>query len=231
MLPKKTSELVQERLGYRFRDPALLEMALTHRSWANERELGVHYERAEFLGDAVIGLAVAHWLYERDPSATEGDLSKLKSQIVSEPVLASWAESLALGEALLLGVGEARSGGANKPSLLADVVEAVLGAVYLDGGLEAVDGIMDPWLASDPVSGLGDRHRADAKTELQELAQAGGLQLPTYRHVSEEGPDHQKRFFVQCWLGDRCLGEGSGATKKQAEQRAAGEALTALRVN
>ena len=92
-------------------------------------------------------------------------------------------------------------------------------------------GLLEPWLASDPVSELGERHRADAKTELQELTQAHGLELPSYRHVSEEGPDHRKRFFVECWLGDRRLGEGSGATKKRAEQRAAGMALTALQVN
>ena len=222
---------LQRRLGYSFSDPALLEMALTHRSWANEQERGEHYERVEFLGDAVLGLAVAHGLYERYPASTEGELSKLKSIIVSEPLLARWAEELSVGDAMLLGVGEARSGGNSKPSLLADAMEAVLGAVFLDGGLQAVREIVDLWLDTDPASDLGDIPRADAKTALQELAQARGFELPAYRHVLEEGPDHRKLFYVECWLGDERLGRGSGATKKRAEQRAAGAALAAMQVN
>ena len=205
-------------------------MALTHRSWANEQGLEAHYERVEFLGDAVLGLLVSHWLYERYPEASEGELSKLKSIIVSEPTLARWAEDLSVGDAMLLGIGEARSGGSRKPSLLADAVEAVLGAVYLDGGLDAVARIVDPWLDSDPASDLGDLPGADSKTALQELAQARGLELPIYRHISEEGPDHRKRFYVECWLGDERVGEGSGPTKKLAEQTAASLALSAMRV-
>ena len=231
MSPENVREGLQIRLAYEFRDPSLLEMALTHRSWANEQVLEVHYERAEFLGDAVLGLLVAHWLYQRYPASSEGELSKLKSTIVSEPALARWAEELSVGDAMLLGVGEARSGGSRKPSLLADGLEAVLGAVFLDSGLQAVGKIVDAWLDTDPAANLGDIPRADAKTALQELAQARGLELPVYRHVLEEGPDHRKQFYVECWLGDERVGEGSGATKKRAEQRAAGVALTVLQVN
>ena len=228
MSAEGSRERLQMRLAYQFRDVALLEMALTHRSWANEQGLETQYERAEFLGDAVLGLLVAHWLYERYPEASEGELSKLKSIIVSEPALARWARDLSVGDAMRLGVGEARSGGKKKSSLLADAMEAVLGAVFLDGGLEAVAHIVEPWLDSDPASDLGDLPGGDAKTALQELAQARGLELPLYKHVSEEGPDHRKRFFVECWLGDERLGEGSGPTKKLAEQTAARVALTAI---
>ena len=230
MSPESSREGLQIRLAYEFCEPSLLEMALTHRSWANEQGLETHYERVEFLGDAVLGLLVAHWLYRRYPEASEGELSKLKSIIVSEPVLARWARDLSVGDAMLLGVGEARSGGRRKPSLLADAMEAVLGSVFLDGGLAGVASIVDPWLDSDPASDIEDLFGGDAKTALQELAQARGLELPVYRHVSEEGPDHRKRFYVECWLGDERVGEGSGPTKKLAEQTAAGAALTALEV-
>jgi len=222
---------VQERLGYTFVDPSLLAMALTHRSWANEQGLAGHYERTEFLGDAVLGMLVAHWLYAEHPGMAEGELSKLKSQIVSEPVLARWAHDLGLGKALRLGVGEDRSGGRRKPSLLADAVEAVLGGVYLDGGLEAARQVVHNWLASGPVEQFEELLSADSKTTLQELAQSQGMELPLYRHVSEKGPDHEKRFFVECWLGGERLSSGSGASKKQAEQSAARAALAALRVN
>ncbi len=219
---------IARRLGYSFRDPSLLELALTHRSWANEQDSDEHYERTEFLGDAVLGLVVAEQLYRLYPQASEGELSKLKSQLVSEPMLARWAEDLALGEALLLGVGERRSGGHRKPSLLADVMEAVLGAVFLDGGFAAAAGVTSPWLSDVIGSGMNGLPQADAKTALQERLQAAGQGLPVYHHVREEGPDHRKQFFVECWLGDRCLGKGSGATKKRAEQRAAFMALEQL---
>ena len=222
---------LEDRLGYTFVDPTLLAMALTHRSWANEQGLGEHYERAEFLGDAVLDLLVAHWLYSEYPEMAEGELSKLKSQLVSEPVLARWARALGLGTALRLGIGEDRSGGRDKPSLLADVVEAVLGGIYLDGGLEAARQVIEGWLSSGPAAGFAELLSVDAKTTLQELAQSQGLDLPVYRHVSEKGPDHEKRFFVECWLGGQLISDGSGASKKQAEQSAARAALATLQVN
>ena len=221
-------EDLQSRLSYRFMDLKQLEMALTHRSWVHEKNLGEHYERAEFLGDAVLGLIASEWLYRTHTDLAEGELSRLKSHVVSEPVLAEWASGFDLGAALRLGVGEDRSGGRTKKSLLADAMESVLGAVYLDGGLESVRSILEPLL----VQTLGADHNGSlasaAKSELQELIQSQGIALPEYRHVAEEGPDHRKRFHVECWVEDRRVSVGSGATKKEAEQAAAHAALGAL---
>lgn len=228
MLRTLSLEDLQSRLGYRFGDPALLEMSLTHRSWANEQGVESNYERIEFLGDAVLGLLVAHWLYERYPDLAEGDLSKLKSYAVSETVLADWAESLELGSAMRLGVGEDRSGGRAKRSLLADAMESVLGAVYLDGGVTAAATVTHAWLESALTEEPDELSVTDAKTALQELAQSRGGEVPTYRLTAEEGPDHRKRFHVECWVGGRCLGAGTGPSKKQAEQRAARKALLEL---
>jgi ribonuclease-3 len=222
------SEL-ERRLHYSFAKRDLLNVALTHRSWANEQGREDHYERVEFLGDAVLGLLVSHWLYERFPEMAEGNLSKLKSHIVSEPFLAQWARDLELGGSLQLGIGEERSGGRDKPSLLADTVEAVLGAIYLDGGLEAAREVAERWLAAIPLETLDDLPMTDAKTILQEKAQSQGLDLPRYRHVSEEGPDHEKIFIVECWFGGDRVSIRSGASKKQAEQNAARAALVALK--
>lgn len=219
---------LQRRLGYTFADPELLAVALTHRSWANEQGMGEQYERVEFLGDAVLDLLVAHWLYVQHPAMAEGELSKLKSHLVSEPVLALWAREMDLGGALRVGIGEDRSGGRNKPSLLADAVEAVLGAIYLDGGLRAAGEVTRHWLDSSPALVMDDVLVTDAKTTLQELAQSRGQDLPVYQHVSEEGPDHQKHFHVECWVGGERVSVGSGATKKQAEQSAARSALASL---
>ncbi|MGB5552526.1 MAG: ribonuclease III [Thermoanaerobaculia bacterium] len=219
---------LEERLRYRFRQPRLLEAALTHTSWANEQGVEDDYERLEFLGDAILGAVAASWLYDRRPDLDEGELSKLKSYVVSESVLAEHAEHLGLGQYLRLGVGESRSGGREKRSLLADAMEAILGAVYQDGGLEAARGVALQLLES----ALGERveisELRDPKTALQEAAQTRGGSLPEYRHVAEEGPDHKKRFHVECWVDGLFLGEGDGSTKKQAEQRAARVALAAL---
>lgn len=215
------------RLGYRFREPALLGTAVTHRSWANERASDATYERLEFLGDAVLGLLAAQWLYDRHAEAPEGELSRRKSYLVSERVLAAEGRRLGLGEALQLGVGEERSGGRRKPSLLADAVEAVIGAVFVDGGLEAARRLVEPLLERAAATGPPLELR-DAKSRLQELTQALDRAVPTYRHVAEEGPDHEKVFTVECWIGDRLAAVGQGGTKKLAEQRAAAAALAAL---
>lgn len=216
-----------ERLGHSFRDPALLERALTHRSWANERSSRETYERLEFLGDAVLGLITAEWLFARFGEAPEGELSRRKSYLVSEKVLAAEGRRLELGDALLLGVGEERSGGRDKPSLLADALEAVLGAVYLDGGPEAarkpIFRLLERASSSGPPFGL-----RDAKSRLQERTQALDRELPSYRLAGEEGPDHEKLFTVECRVGDRLVAVGQGGSKKLAEQRAAAAALAAL---
>ncbi|HEX2164469.1 MAG TPA: ribonuclease III [Thermoanaerobaculia bacterium] len=218
---------LERRLGYRFRRPELLDQALTHRSWAHEQEDPErHYERLEFLGDAVLGLITAEELFREHPDLPEGELSKRKSFLVSREVLARRGEELGLGELLRLGVGEERSGGREKASLLADAVEAVLGAVYLDGGIAAarqvVSGLFAAGLARPAAPEL------DAKTRLQETVQGRGWPLPVYRLVDTAGPDHDKRFTVEVRLQGEPAGVGRGRSKKIAEQEAAAVALAAL---
>lgn len=221
---------LEKKLRHRFRRPDLLELALTHRSWANEQGIPEHYERLEFLGDAVLGLVAAEWLYERHPELPEGELSKLKSQLVSRNTLAAFAEELELGPALRMGVGEERSGGRTKASLLADSVEAVFAALYLDGGLDAASKAVVAMLegAIGERSQLLDR---DAKTQLQEIAQALAWPLPEYRILETSGPDHNKVFTVECWLAGEPSGQGEGPSKKLAEQRSAADALARLAAN
>ncbi len=218
---------LERALGCRFRDRELLERALTHRSYANEQGLDRHNERLEFLGDAVLGLVAGEWLFRAHPELPEGDLSKLKAYLVSTPALADFSNELGIGRALRIGVGEERSGGRGKRSLLADATEALFGAIYLDGGLGAVRAVIEPLLEGL----LGERSRvldADPKTRLQEEVQSRGWELPAYCLVAEAGPDHDKLFTVECRLRERPAGRGEGRTKKVAEQRAAAEALEAL---
>ncbi len=216
---------IEDALDYRFKDPSLLRIALTHRSYSNERGEKDNYERLEFLGDAVLGLAASRWLYDRYPEQPEGLLAGRKSYLVSAPVLARYGEAIGLGPELRLGVGEARSGGSAKASILADAVEALFGAVYLDAGLEAACEIIER-LLEDAIS-LRSRH-ADAKTRLQELVQARGLVLPEYRVVIEAGPDHRKRFTVECSVAGEVAGRAEGRSKKAAEQLAAARVLERL---
>ena len=215
-----------DRLGHRFDDPALLELALTHRSWCAEHSESFSNERLEFLGDAVLSLVVARRLYERFPDWPEGDLAKARASLVNAATLAEVGRSVGLGERLRLGRGEEGSGGRGKPSILADAVEAVIGAVYLDGGIGA---------ACDAVGRLfGDRldavasspGHADFKTRLQELAARLGLAPPSYA-VTSSGPAHHRRFRAEVRAGDEA-GAGAGSTKKDAEQRAAAVAYAAL---
>ena len=227
MLGRRATTALEKRLGYRFRHPELLEQALTHRSYAYERGSTAHYERLEFLGDAVLGLVAAAWLYARHPDLPEGQLSRLKGHAVSAPVLGAHAEKLGVGGALRLGVGEERSGGRTKRSLLADSLEALFGAVYLDGGLKAVRPLVESAL-EEALADRGGVSRADAKTALQELVQGRGWELPEYRLVAATGPDHRKTFSVDVSLRGEVIGQGEGETKKLAEQRAAAAAIERL---
>jgi ribonuclease-3 len=217
-----------ELLGHRFGDVSLLAQALTHRS-ANEGsdEEETSYERLEFLGDAVLGVLAAEWLFGHLAS-DEGELSKIKSYVVSEPVLARCAAELGLGALLRLGVGEERSGGRAKPSLLADALEAVIGALYVDGGLEVARRFTAPLLRAGVESFRAGAQWRDPKTALQERLQADGGEPPVYRLVATSGPDHQKRFAVECWAEGTLLGAGEGSSKKRAEQAAAAAALARI---
>ena len=221
---------LEDRLDYVFTDEALPVRALTHSSWSNEQGLDDNYERLEFLGDAVLGLVTSQWLFLRHPGRSEGRLAKLKSYLVSAPVLADYARAIELGPMMRLGVGEERSGGRDKKSILADVVEALFGAVYLDGGFDAAR----PLIERVMERGLEARARiapADSKTHLQELLQGDGRGLPTYRLVETSGPDHRKMFSVECVLGSEVLGSAEGRSKKSAEQQAAAQALSRLLPN
>jgi ribonuclease-3 len=225
MFGRRPATPLEERLGHRFADPALLELAVTHPSHAHEKGQGKHYERLEFLGDALLGAAAAEWLYRRYPEQPEGDLSQLKSWLVSKPVLARHARRLGIGELLRLGVGEERSGGRRKASLLADAFEAVLGALFLDGGFPAAQRAVQGLLLEAAAEHGGQPVQVDAKTRLQELAQARGWSLPEYRLVGEDGPDHEKTFRVECRLEQGSAATASGPSKKVAEQLAAGAVL------
>ena len=218
----------QKRLGYEFRDQKLLRLALTHRSYAHERNLSQQNERLEFLGDSVLGLITGEELYHRHPSLPEGQLSRRKSYLVSEPTLAQMAAGLQLSRVVLLGVGEDRSGGRDKSSILADSLEAVLGAVFLDGGLQASRIVLRP-LLNRQMEATRDWDHRDHKTRLQELLQSRDGIPPHYVLVGEDGPDHAKIFTVECRRSRQALGRGSGSNKKAAEQEAAAAALTALK--
>lgn len=220
-------EALETQMRHHFTNAALLETALTHRSYANEKGLDENYERLEFLGDAVLDLVTAEWLYDRNPDATEGYLTQRKSYLVSEPVLAHIASGLGLGGLIRLGVGEARSGGEAKPSLLADALESVLGALYLDAGLPPCRRFIEGILEDAEYSDRPGRYR-DAKSALQEKLQSIGQQLPRYVLSASEGPDHEKRFTVECRVSGTTLGVGDGRSKKVAEQAAAHAALSEL---
>ncbi len=218
---------LEARFGHTFRDRELLDAALTHRSWANEAGSASHYERIEFLGDAVLGLVAADWLFAQLSGRAEGELSLRKSMLVSEGALARYAEKLELGAGLRLGAGEDRSGGRLKASLLADVVEALFGAAYLDSGFEAARKVVRLYLESASETPL-EQQAVDPKTALQEQVQARGWPLPHYSVVEESGPDHDKLFTVEVRIRGELAGRGIGRTKKGAEQAAAAGALSGL---
>ena len=221
----------QDQLGYRFRDPGLLERALTHKSFSNETRdaRSPNNERLEFLGDAVLGFAIGEMIYRSFPNLQEGALSKIKAHLVSANMLAVKGRLLEIGRFLRMGAGEARSGGAEKLSLLADAFEAVVAAIYLDGGLTATEEFVRRMFAAE-VTGIdiGDLSFHDYKTTLQETAQGLGLPLPEYRVVEESGPDHEKAFVVELlWDGD-AFAYGRGPSKREAQRKAAKDALKKL---
>jgi ribonuclease-3 len=228
--PDTLLEELEGRLLYRFHNRQLLLNALYHRSYVHENpQLHVSdNERLEFLGDAALDLAVSHLLIQWFPGYKEGELSRLRAELVNERQLALVAEELHLGEALHLGRGEERSGGRHKPSLLADAYEALLAAVYLDGGLQALLEVVERHFARLLAEDEEAPYDKDAKTRLQELVQAREKVTPYYRMEAEEGPDHNKVFRVSVWVKERVLACGSGPTKKAAQQQAAERAVRLL---
>lgn len=222
---------LERRLGRRFTDRNLLEQALTHSSWAHENTDAPQRdnERLEFLGDALLGLFVAERLFRDDPAASEGDLTRRKQGVVSMPALATAARRLNLGAHLHLGRGEESSGGREKDSLLADAFEAVLGAIYLDGGIRAGRAFVRRSLSSFMVPATaGDSNGLDAKTELQERWQATARLTPRYRIVATTGPAHAREFTVEVLAGEQVLATGHGRNRKGAEQEAAALALLVM---
>jgi len=215
---------VLEKLAYAVRDAALFSSALTHRSVS-----GSNNERLEFLGDAVLNLLIAEQLYRDFPGASEGDLSRLRSRLVSGESLAQVAAALGLGEVLQLGSGELKTGGFRRKSILADALEALCGAIYLEGGLEAARGVVSALFSARIAALPAPESLKDAKTRLQEYVQAQGLALPTYAVERVEGAPHEHTFWVRCELGG--LGraaQGSGSTRRGAEQQAAARLLEEL---
>ena len=222
-------DAVCRTVSYRFRDEGLLRLALTHRSYAqNETGQGISNERLEFLGDAVLGLVVTEELYRRFPKKSEGELTKMKSLVVSRQVLAEQASKMGLGQHLLLGMGEERSGGRHRKSILSDAYEALVGAVYLDGGLDAVRRFICNHLLRDMHRFLNSESHRNYKSHLLEYVQGKGWTGPEYRVLKEAGPDHEKKFTVEVRVRGETLGRGEGASKKKAEQEAARRAMETL---
>ncbi|MBI5867404.1 MAG: ribonuclease III [candidate division Zixibacteria bacterium] len=215
-------------LGYRFQNPGLLQEALTHRSYANSVNMTPTYERLEFLGDSVLGLLVARYLFEQHPQFTEGDLTKAKAALVNLKTLGSVARRENLGRYILLSPEEERAGGRRRSSILSDVLEAVIGAVYLDGGIDAATALIDRVLIRNFDASDSKLLNANFKGDLLELLQGEGQGLPRYEVVNETGPDHEKVFTVAVYANGREVGRGMGPNKKDAEQKAAREALTVL---
>ena len=216
---------LERRLGVRFRRRRGLAQALVHRSYRVEGEPAESNERLEFLGDTVLGQIVAEHLYQNFPEWSEGQLTKLKAAVVSEVTLDEAARRIGLGEFLVMAKGEEHSGGRERASLLSDALEAVIGATYLDRGLRAARTLVVKLLGEAMWELEQDEQRGDFKTMLQELTQERHKQPPVYRVVGEEGPDHDKTFVVEARFGRRLLGQGTGKSKKEAEQMAAKEAL------
>ena len=221
-------EKLEEKLGYTFQNRALLENALTHSSYANEnRHTGAQSnERLEFLGDSVLGMVTADYLYRVHPDLPEGDLTRTRAALVCEGSLVEVAQQLNLGSYLKLGKGEAAGGGRERPSIVADAVEAVLAAVYLDGGIGSARKIIQRFILDREEEKSGSR---DYKTALQELVQRESGQVLAYRLVGSTGPDHAKRFQVEVELNGVPVGAGEGRSKKEAEQMAAKAAIGKLK--
>src|SRR5262245_2361185 len=219
-------------LGSSFGDPTLLQAALIHTSYVNERPgRGLQSnERLEFLGDAVLGVVVAHRLYQLRPESAEGELTVLRAWLVRQSTLARWARQVSLGPLLLLGRGEARGGGRDRPALLSRGFEAVIGSIYLDGGLDAARDVLLPFIDQEIEAGFSPQRVVDAKSRLQQVSQARFEQTPVYNLVDPSGPGHAPMFVVEVRAGPEIVARGSGHSKRAAQQAAAHAALQQLDV-
>lgn len=229
-MPRDCETSLQERIGYRFTDPLLLREAVTHKSFSNEcqSETLAHNERLEFLGDAVLDLAISHLVFRDFLRLPEGELTRIRAEVVNERRLAAVGRELDLGACLLLGRGEDRSGGRDKESLLADALEALLGAVFCDGGYQSACQVIEHLFRSVVAGAVARKAGLDHKTRLQEVLQARHGLPPAYVLTATEGPDHQRQYSVEVRFGGETIGRGRGRTKKAAEQEAAREALARL---
>ncbi len=211
---------LEEAIGYDFLQKSLLQTAMTHTSFANEHKRKTeHNERLEFLGDSVLSIVVAEYLYRQNPPLPEGDLTRKRAALVCEQALSGFAQKVELGEYLRLGKGEQGSGGRSRASILSDAFEALIAALYLDGGLEAARAFVLPFVECRRAT------QNDYKTRLQEVVQQNQEERVNYCVTDESGPDHEKHFQVEVHLNSNCIGKGSGHSKKLAEQQAAKEAL------
>ncbi|TFG76895.1 MAG: ribonuclease III [Thermodesulfobacteriales bacterium] len=217
--------MIEKKLDYKFKDLELLKTALTHSSYANETSVESN-ERLEFLGDAVLGFIVAHVLYKRYPDASEGKLSKMRSSIVSRMNFAHLARELKIDKQVLLGKGEENTGGRERESNISGTFEAVIGAIFIDGGYRRVSKIITT-LLKNCLNGDEEIFK-DYKTKLQEVAQREFKKVPKYKVVLEEGPPHDKNFHIEVRLGRKSFGKGVGRNKKQAEQEAAKQSLESM---
>lgn len=225
---KETLVELQGKIGYRFQNEELLRQALTHSSFANEQKINklCNYERLEFLGDAVLELVSSEFLFNENEDMPEGQLTRLRASMVCEPALAHCARDINLNSYILLGKGEETTGGRKRDSIISDVMEAVIGAIFLDGGIENAKRFIYRFVLSD----LEDKILfLDSKTLLQEEIQKKNTAQLRYELVGESGPDHDKQFSVEAYLDGRLIGSGTGRTKKAAEQQAAYEALKRLK--
>jgi ribonuclease-3 len=227
--PEKGSwQKLEQALGYSFANRALLAEAVTHASYSNEQPGDLpHNERLEFLGDAVLDLVISQYLMDSLPNCAEGELTRLRAEVVALPSLARLARSLDLGSFLLLGRGEERSGGRDKNSLLADALEALFGAVFTDAGFDSARSVILP-LFVPLLQQAAVAKGQDYKSRLQEILQSGQRELPVYRLVAVRGPDHERSYRVEAMIDGQLFGSGEGSTKKAAEQAAAKQALAAL---
>lgn len=227
---QETPQDFASRVGLRFNNLLLLERALTHSSYLNEHPEAIEdNERLEFLGDAVLDFLVGAWLYHHFPELREGDLTRLRAALVKTEQLAEFAQEIKLGQALQLGKGERSTGGRNRQALLCGAFEALIGALYLDGGLGVVEQFIEPFIQPTVEKILASRGDKDPKSELQEFVQSRGFPPPYYRTISTTGPEHEKTFEVEVLLGDISLSHGVGKNKHLAEKDAAQQALELIK--